>query len=257
MSKVEARLKLKENAKPVFLKSREVQFKLKEKVEIELENMVQAGILEKVESSRWATPIVPILKKNGQIRICGDFSVTVNPLLIVDEHPLPTIDELFASMSGGKVFSKIDLKQAYLQLPLIEQDREILTLNTHKELFRSNRLMYGIASAPAIWQRTIENILNGIPGVAVFLDDIRVTGKNLEEHIKRLELVFKQLSKHNVRINKKKCEFLKDSISYCGYVIGKNGISKEKQKIEAVRKMPRPNNITELRAFIGLINYYG
>ncbi|XP_011858092.1 PREDICTED: uncharacterized protein LOC105555676 [Vollenhovia emeryi] len=121
MSKIEARLKLKENAKPVFLKNRVVPFKLKEKVEAELENMVQAGILEKVESSRWATPIVPVLKKNGQIRICGDFSVTVNPLLVVDEHPLPTIDELFASMTGGKIFSKIDLKQAYLQLPVTEQ----------------------------------------------------------------------------------------------------------------------------------------
>jgi len=254
---MEAHLKLKEDAKPTFLKSRTVPFKLKDKVEAEIENMVQAGILEKIESLRWATPIVPVLKKNGQIRICGDFSVTVNPLLIVDEHPLPTIDELFASMAGGKIFSKIDLKQAYLQLPLAESDKEILTLNTHKGLYRCNRLMYGVAAAPAIWQRTIENILNGIPGVAVFLDDIRVSGKNLDEHMARLELVFKQLSKYNLRINKEKCEFLQDSITYCGYIIGKNGISKEKQKIEAVRKMPRPDSLTKLRAFIGLINYYG
>ncbi|XP_011699197.1 PREDICTED: uncharacterized protein K02A2.6-like [Wasmannia auropunctata] len=257
MCKVEAHLKLKENAKPIFIKSRTVPFKLKEKVEVELENMVKAGILEKIESSKWATPIVPVLKKNGQIRICGDFSVTVNPLLVVDEHPLPTIDELFASMAGGRIFSKIDLKQAYLQLPLAEQDREILTLNTHKGLYKCNRLMYGIASAPAIWQRIIENILNGIPGVAVFLDDIRVSGKNLDEHMKRLDLVFGRLSKYNLRINRDKCEFLKESITYCGYEIGKRGISKEKHKMEAVRKMPRPNNITELRAFIGLINYYG
>lgn len=257
IKQMEAHLKLKENAKPVFLKSRTVPFKLKEKVEEEIENMVQAGILEKKESSKWATPIVPVLKKNGQIRICGDFSVTVNPLLIVDEHPLPTIDELFASMAGGKIFSKIDLKQAYLQLPLAESEREILTLNTHKGLYQCNRLMYGVAAAPAIWQRTIENILSGIPGVAVFLDDIRVSGKNLEEHMARLELVFKQLSKYNLRINKEKCEFLQDNITYCGYVIGKSGISKEKQKIEAVRKMPRPDNLTKLRAFIGLINYYG
>ncbi|XP_011699447.1 PREDICTED: uncharacterized protein LOC105456824 [Wasmannia auropunctata] len=186
---VEAHLKVKDNAKPVFLKSRAVSFKLKEKIEVELDNMVKSGILEKVESSKWATPIVPVLKKNGQIRICGDFSVTVNPLLIVDEHPLPTIEELFASMAGGKLFSKIDLKQAYLQLLLAESDREMLTLNTHKGLYKCNRLMYGVASAPAIWQRTIENILNGIPGTAVFLDDIRVSGKNLEEHMKRLELV--------------------------------------------------------------------
>jgi len=87
-----------------------------DKVEKELERMVKAGILEKVEFSRWATPIVPVLKKDGGIRICGNFSVTVNPALIIDEHPLPKMEELFASMSGGTIFSKIDLKQAYLQL---------------------------------------------------------------------------------------------------------------------------------------------
>jgi len=111
-------------------------------------------------------------------------------------------------MAGGKIFSKIDLKQAYLQLSLAKSDKEILTLNTHKGLYQCNRLMYGVAAAPAIWQRTIENILSGIPGVAVFLDDIRVSGKNLDEHMARLELVFKQLSKYNLRINKEKCEFL-------------------------------------------------
>lgn len=138
MRQVEAHLKLIENAKLIFLKSRSVPFKLKEKVEAKLENIVQAGILEKIESLKWATRIVPVLKKNSQIRICGDFSVTVNPLLIVNEHPLFTIDELFASMTGGKIFSKIDLKQAYLQLPLMEQNREILTLNTHRGLYRIN-----------------------------------------------------------------------------------------------------------------------
>lgn len=111
--------------------------------------MVEIGILEKVDSSRWATPIVTVLKKDGGIRICGDFSIIVNPALIVDEHPLPTIESLFASMSGGTIFSKIDLKQAYLQLPVAEADKEILTF-THKGLFRCNRLMYGVASAPAI-----------------------------------------------------------------------------------------------------------
>jgi len=116
------------------------------------------------------------------------FSVIVNPLLIVDEHPLSKIDELFASMAGGKIFSKIDLKQAYLQLPLAESDREILTLNIHKELYQCNHLMYEVATALAIWQRTIENILSRISRVAVFLDDIK--GKNLDEHIARLKLVF-------------------------------------------------------------------
>lgn len=160
-------------------------------------------------------------------------------------------------MSDGTVFFKIDLKQAYLQLPVVEEDRELLILSTHKGLFRCNRLMYGVASAPAIWQRTMENILGGIPGVAIFLNDIRIAGKDVEQHLERLELVLKRLSEHNLFINLDKCAFLKDQITYCGYLISKKGIAKESQKIEAVRKMPRPTNITELRAFIGLVNYYG
>lgn len=137
-------------------------------------------------------------------------------------------------MAGCKVFSKIDLKQAYLQLELREEDKEILTLNTSKGLYQCNRLMYGVASASAIWQRTIENILKDIPEVTVFLDDIKIASINEERHLKILELVLHRLSENNVRINVEKCSFLKDQISYCGHVIGKYGIKKEKYKIEAL-----------------------
>jgi len=156
IKKFKAHLKLKPDARPIFVKNRTVPFRIAEKVEKELERMVDMGIIEKVDSSRWATPIVPVLKKDGGIRICGDFSVTLNPALVVDEHPLPTIEELFASMSGGTIFSKIDLQQAYLQLAVAEEDRELLTLSTYKGLFRCNRLMYGVhfrqLSGNALWK---------------------------------------------------------------------------------------------------------
>jgi hypothetical protein len=152
---IQAKLTLKPNCNPVFIKARAIPFKLKHLVEAELENLVREGVLEKVASSEWATPratpIVPVLKNNGQIRICGDFKVTLNPALIIDEHPLSTIDELFSTMSGRKFFSKIDLRQAYLQMEVREQDRSLLTINTHKGLYRCSRLLYGVASAPAIW----------------------------------------------------------------------------------------------------------
>ncbi|XP_024893068.1 uncharacterized protein K02A2.6-like, partial [Temnothorax curvispinosus] len=184
---LQAKLTLKENAKPVFLKARTVPFKLLPLVDQELQALVSKGVLEKVNTSRWATPIVPVLKKDNTVRICGDFSVTINPCLLIDEHPLPTTDTLFANMAGGEKFSKIDLQQAYLQLKVREEDRELLTLNTHRGLFRSTRLMYGSASAPAIWQREMENLLQGIEGITVFLDDIRVTGPTKEIHLQRLK----------------------------------------------------------------------
>ena len=159
-------------------------------------------------------------------------------------------------MAGGTIFSKIDLLQAYLQLEIRPEDRELLTLNTHKGLYRPTRLMYGIASAPAIWQRTIENILKDIPGVVVFLDDIRVSGTNMQDHLQKLRQVFSRLQKYNIRINVKKSEFLTDRIHYCGYVIDKNGINKASDKIEAIANMPKPTNITELRSFLGMVHYY-
>lgn len=156
-------------------------------------------------------------------------------------------------MAGGDKFTKIDLTKAYLQMEVRPEDQHILMLNTHKGLYRPTRLMYGIASASAIWQRNIEIILQGIEGVTVFLDDIKVTGPNYEIHLQRVEEVLKRLQKYNMRINRDKCEFFSDSIEYCGYLIDRNGIHKQKSKIETVQCMKRPTNVEEVRAFVGLV----
>lgn len=254
---IKAKLTLKEHAHPVFLKARPVLFKLIPMVEEELKRLETTGILEKVDASDWATPIVPVLKSNKQIRICGDFSVTLNPQLVVDEHPLPTSDELCNSMANGRIFSKIDLRQAYLQLEVREEDKPLLTLNTSKGLYCCNRLMYGIASAPAIWQRTIETILSDIPGVVVFLDDVRIAGSSEEDHLQKLEEVFKRFQRYNIRINVEKSEFCTDKIYYCGYVIDRYGLHKAPEKMKAIKEMRKPENKTEVRSFLGMITYYG
>nr|XP_029724092.1 uncharacterized protein K02A2.6-like [Aedes albopictus] len=201
---VQASLPLKNNTRPVFLKARKIPFNLQKTVEDELDKLEAEGVLTKVNQSNWATPIVPVKKSQGRVRICGDYKQTVNPNLVVDRHPLPTVDELFASLAGGKKFSKIDLVQAYLQLEVAPEDREILTLSTHRGLYRPNRLMYGVASAPAIWQRQMEVILQGIEGVSVFLDDIKVTGPDDATHLRRLEEVLRRLDQHGIRVNKDK-----------------------------------------------------
>ncbi|KAL0098925.1 hypothetical protein PUN28_020833 [Cardiocondyla obscurior] len=254
---VQAKLHLIPNPKPVFLKARSVPFKIKELLEKELDELLQAGVLEKTETSEWATPIVPILKPNGCLRICGDYKATLNTQLKVDEHPLSNINEIFTRLAGGSKFSKIDLRQAYLQLEVDAESSKLLTLNTHKCLYKVNRLMYGIASAPAIWQRTIENILQDIPGTAVFLDDIVITGENEQVHLQRLQSVMQKLHSHNIRINMDKSKFLMNEIQYCGFTLRKEGIIKQKSKMEAIKDMPHPRNPQELRAFLGMINYYG
>lgn len=252
-----AAIELKEEARPVFLRARPAPFALREQIEAEIDSLVKEGILVPVDHSAWATPIVPVVKSNGKIRLCGDFKTTLNKHLVVDEHPLPTTDEMFAVLNGGQKFSRIDLRKAYLQWCVREEDQTKLTLSTHKGLFKCTRLLFGLSCAPAKWQRKIESILSGIEGVVVFIDDICVTGPTDDIHLSRLQQVFERLSKYGLRINQSKTDLFCDSVEYCGYKIDRNGIHKTKSKIEAILDAPRPTNVSEVRSFLGLINYYG
>ena len=255
MKDIKAHLTLKENASPKFVKSRSVAFALKPKIEEELDKMVEEGILEKVNHSNWATPIVPVPKKNG-LRICGDFKVTVNPQLQIDHHPLPKIEDIFASLGKGKKFTKIDLKNAYLQMEVDEESQELLTISTHKGLYRYNRLMFGIASAPAIFQRTIEQIMADVPGINIILDDMIITGDTDEEHLKNIEHALQKLDEHNLRVNPDKCEFFKEEVEFCGHIVDKDGLHKTEEKIRAIVDCPEITNVQELRSFLGLVQYY-
>ncbi|GFU71656.1 uncharacterized protein K02A2.6 [Trichonephila clavipes] len=114
--------------------------------------------LRKVDSSEWATPVVPVVKSDGSIRLCADYSVTLNPNLIVHQHPLPRLDEIFGSLNGGKQFTKLDFKHAYLQMKVHPDSQKLMTINTHKGLYICKRLMYGLNGAPAIWQRYVDGL---------------------------------------------------------------------------------------------------
>ena len=111
--------------------------------------MEKEGILEPIEFSNWAAPIVAVLKSDGKVRICGYFRVLVNPALKLDRYPIP-----LATLAGGKSFTKLDLNQAYTQLALDKESKELTVINTHKGLFRYTRLPFGVSSAPGIFQHT-------------------------------------------------------------------------------------------------------
>ncbi|GFR10297.1 retrovirus-related Pol polyprotein from transposon 412 [Trichonephila clavata] len=142
ISNYEAKLKLRPGVKPIFCRVRTVPFALKGRVENEIDRLEREGIIEKVESSEWATPVVPVVKTDGSIRLCADYSVTLNPNLIVPQHPLPRLEEIFASLNGGKQFTKLDFKHAYLQMKVHPESQKLMTINTHKGLYVCKRLMY-------------------------------------------------------------------------------------------------------------------
>lgn len=128
----EAKLVLKGEGRPVFCRPRSVPFALKGAIEEELAKLVKLGVLVQVPSSEWATPIVPVVRSNNKVRLCGDYKVTINPVLDIEQYPLPKPEEMFATLAEGEKFTKIDLTNAYLQLPLDEESRKLCTINTHR-----------------------------------------------------------------------------------------------------------------------------
>lgn len=162
IEKFEVRFQVKQNIVPTFKKAYAMPYGLKARVERKLNEMVRVGIIKPVSYCEWASPIVVVQKKEGDVRILTDFRLTVNKALNIDQYPLPTPDDIFANLAGGTVFSVLDLTGAYQQLKVHEDHQKFLTINTHVGMFQFTRLTYGISSAPAIFQSVIDKILGGM-----------------------------------------------------------------------------------------------
>ena len=199
--------------------------------------------------SERASPIVIVPKSDGRFRICGDYKRTVNPCLDNDTFPQPTPEELFSKINVGRKFSKVDLSQAYLQMQLEEQSQKYLTINTSKGLKHYTRMPYGVKPASGIFQRFTENKLSNIPCTVVKIDDILITGKNDEKHLKTIEKVLEILNEVGATVNKSKCLFFANEIEYIGFLIDENSIRVNPRKIDSIINMPQPTNVKQLQSF--------
>ena len=130
-------------------------------------------------------------------------------------------------------------------------------VNTHKGLYRFNGLPYGVASAPAIFQQVMDQILQGLPGVVCYIDDIPVTGHTDDEHLRNLEAVFNWLTEHGFRLKLTKCKFFQTSVEYLGQIISSNGLCPSTKKVEAILRVAPPTDVSELRSFLGMVSHYG
>ena len=238
----QAKIIIEPEATPKFCKARTVPYSMKVKIEEELDRLVSLGILQPVQFSDWAMPIVPVLKSHKSVRICGDFKVTVNPVSKLDRYPIPRIEDLFATLGGGTTFTKLDMSQAYQQIELEDSSRQCTVINTHKGLFQYNRLPFGISSAPAIFQRVMESLL--------------VTGRTNEEHLESLELVLKRMEEAGLLLKKEKCSFMASSVTYLGHVIDADGLHPIVEKVDAIKEAPSPKNLTQLKSYLGLLTCY-
>ena len=256
MKHIKAKIAVQENAQPVTSKPYKVPYALRPQVERELTRLQNCGVLTPVTHSQWSTSILAVPKSDGSVRICGNYKTTVNPVLKPIAPPNINVEDIFANLSGGVKFSKLDLAHAYNQMELDEESKQYLTISTHKGLFQQNRLVFGITTAPAIWQNTIEQVLQGLAGVQVYLDDILVTGHSEQEHLENLERVLTRLEGYGLKLKNSKCEFMRTSVEYLGHVIDKEGVHKATSKVDQILDMPIPRDVTSLRSFLGMLNYY-
>jgi transposase InsO family protein len=208
-----------------------------------------------------ACPIVPVKKKgsddqNVKIRITGNFAATYNKCAELYQYPIPKIEDLHAALRGCKVFSVLDMSQAYHQIPISAESQKYLTINTHLGLFSFTRLPNGVHSGPAIFQQIMDTVLAGVPKTICYLDDILVAGANHEEHLRNLSLVFKKLYDAGFRLHKEKCNFECSKVTYLGHVIDAEGLHPTEDKVKTIQEAQPPKDKSQLKSFLGLLMFY-
>ena len=250
------KVKTDPNVTPVRQKLRRIPFALRDKVQAEVERLLKEGIIEKVDASPWISNVVVVQKQGtDRIRLCVDLR-NPNKAVVQDAHPIPRIEEMIHGLRGSRMFSRLDLSEAYLQFPLHEESRDLTTFITDTGLYRFKRVCYGLASAPSAFQQLIEKILDGIPRVGKYLDDIVLHSADVESHEQLLKTVLERLSKAGLKINFKKSLFRQESIEFLGYTIDSGGARPSKKKLAALLDSPLPKNRDELRTMLGMFGFY-
>lgn len=253
------KIQLREDAVPYAVHTaRRVPFPMLEKVKEEIQRMEKDGVIERVtQPTEWCAPMVPVLKKNtGTARICVDLT-KLNRSVKRERYILPTPDEITAKLSGATVFSSLDAASGFWQIPLHPDSCKLTTFITPFGRYCFKRLPFGITSAPEIFQRKMLETLEGLEGVAVFMDDILIYGTSMEQHDARLEKVLQRVESAGLKLNKEKCSLRQSQLRFLGHLIDQSGVRPDPDKVEAIHQLPPPENVQELKRVLGMVNYLG
>ena len=208
-------------------------------------------------ASPWASNVVLIRKKDGAMRFCVDYR-RLNTLTRKDSYPLPRIEDCLSSLGGACYFSTLDLRAGYWQTEMDERDSDKTAFVTRRGIFKFKVLSFGLANAPALFQRLMDHVLAGLTWEAclVYLDDIIVWANSFEEELRRLSQVFQRLRDANLKLKSSKCRLFQRKTLFLGHVISANGVEPDPDKIRSIVEWPVPRNLTEVRSFLGLASYY-
>jgi len=243
-------------AQPVSVRPYRYSPAQKTEIENQVKDMLHNGII-RVSTSPFASPVLLVKKKDGTWRFCVDYR-HLNAITVKNKYPLPIVDELLDELAGSVWFTKLDFHSGYHQICIAKGDEHKTAFKTHNGLYEFLVMPFGLTNAPASFQSLMNTIFAPLRRhcVLVFMDDIPIYSKTLEQHVQHLTQVFPIIRENQFLIKRSKCAFAQQSIEYLGHVISSKGVSTEPSKIVAVQQWPTPTTLKELRGFLGLTRYY-
>ena len=241
---------------PIKQPPRRQPLKYKEAEKEHVKQMYEDDLIEPA-SGPWASPILFVRKKDGSLRFCVDYR-KLNSVTIKDAHPLPRIDDCFDSLAGAKWFCVMDLASGFWQVKVAKGHRPKTAFATKSGLWQWKVMPFGLTNAPSTFQRLMETVLRGLQweDCLVYIDDIIIFGRTFQETIDRLRRVLERLKSAGLRIKPSKCNLFQKSVNFLGHIVTDQGIKVDPEKTVAVQKWPEPQNVKQVRGFLGLASYY-
>ena len=244
------------NARPVKQRPRRHPVCNQQEIDRQIKDLKSRGLIEPSDSP-WAANVVLVKKKDGSKRLCIDYR-GLNAVTIKDAYPVPRIDDTLDALEGAKWFSTLDLASGYWQVALDEEARQKSSFVVRGGLYRWKVMPFGLSNAPATFERLMEKVLSGLQWetLLVYLDDVIVFGKTVNDEMKRLRQVFERLRKAGLKLKPSKCNLFQRSVTYLGHVVSAEGVTTDPAKVRAVSDWPTPKCVRDVRSFLGLASYY-
>ena len=248
------------NAHPKRLPARRMPPVVRQEIARQLQDMQKNGII-KPSNSPWASPVVLVKKRDGSHRFCVDYR-SLNSVTIADNFPLPRIDDLLDQLGQSKYFSTIDLAAGFWQIRVHQASQEKTAFVLPQGLYEFRVMPFGLRNAPGVFQRLMQQVITGLnpPSgpdfVSVYLDDILVFSRSLEDHLHHLRIVVERLVDVGLKLKPAKCHFARKELEYLGHVVTHEGLKTNPRLVDAVKEFPPPRNVQEVQRFLGLASYY-
>jgi transposase InsO family protein len=248
---------LASNCTPIATRSRRHSNENSQFMDSEIKRLLREKVIEP-SNSPWRAQAFVVRGENHKARMVIDYSQTINKFTMLDAYPLPRIEEIITKVSVNEVFSTIDLKSAYHQIPILESEKKYTAFEACGKLYQFLRVPFGVTNGVACFQRIIDQIVQDehLEGTFPYLDDVTICGRTQEEHDRNLEKFLAAAEKYNLTLNKEKCKFSVRSVTLLGYVISNKTIKPDPNRLQPLLDLPIPQDTASLRRALGMLSHY-